>query len=1034
MRSRARTRALGLVLALIASLAVVVQGQTSAAALSGSQFQAGNIISDSVFYDSTALTAGGVQSFLNAKYQGCDSGYVCVRDYRTKTTSHPAESGLCSAYTGRSSETAAAIIANVGRACGINPQVLIVLLQKESGLITSTSPDYQTAAGFGCPDSTGCASQYFGFFNQVYLAARQFRLYRLNPNDYGYVAGQTNYILYNPDTSCGRGAVYIQNQATAGLYDYTPYQPNKAALANLSGTGDSCSTYGNRNFWVFFNSWFTVPSAPYDAGGLLATKADGTLWYYRNTGSAATPFPTGVQIGLSGWQGFTVVDTGDVNRDGLADVIARKADGSLWLYLNNGTSLPYGSAQEIGVSGWNAFSSLVVADVDGDGRADLVAARPDGSLWLYRNDGNAAHPFAGSTRIGSGWQVYRTLILADVTGDGLADLLGIRPDGSLWLYRGNGSAHPFGGSTEIGSGGWQSFRSVVASDVDVDGRADLLATTGAGNLVRYHNGGGGRPFAAGVTIGHGGWQAFTRLASSQVPVPRQGVTSDVVAARSDGSLWSFANDSPPAPFPTATRIGSGWNAFDLLTTGDVTGDGKADLVARRPDGSLWLYRGSGSASHPYSTGARIGATGWGVYPRMVLADVTGDGKADLLVTGADGSLWMYRNTGSATRPFTTRLRLGVGGWGSLRSLTAADVTGDGRIDLLVTTSAGVMEVFANTGSAGRPYAVAHRIGSGWQDVTSLRPLAPAVPEAGAPADLVATAADGSLWFYRNSGNRYHPYGAGARIGAEGWNGLTPLLSADVDGDGRADLLGRTSSGALLLYRGAGAGPLSPGRRVGTSGWAGFALMAAGDVNGDGRADLVLTKSSGTLWYYPNTGDPSRPYAGGTVIGASGWAGFRTLAVGDVTGDGRADLVLTKADGSLWIYRNTGNATHPYASGFMLSRTGWQAFPRVLLGDVNGDGLADIVAVRSNGSLWLFPNQHSPTHTFAPKSEIGAGGWASLTHLIAADIDHDGLADLVATRSDGTMIYYVNSGVTARPYTSGVRLPLTGWQSFGALAA
>jgi hypothetical protein len=50
--------------------------------------------------------------------------------------------------------------------------------------------------------------------------------------------------------------VNIQTQATAGLYNYTPYQPNSAALANLSGTGDSCSAYGNRNFWRYFNDWF----------------------------------------------------------------------------------------------------------------------------------------------------------------------------------------------------------------------------------------------------------------------------------------------------------------------------------------------------------------------------------------------------------------------------------------------------------------------------------------------------------------------------------------------------------------------------------------------------------------------------------------------------------------------------------------------------------------------------------------------------------------------------------------------------------
>ena len=51
----------------------------------------------------------------------------------------------------------------------------------------------------------------------------------------------------------------LANAATAALYYYTPYQPNAAALANLYGTGDSCSAYGNRNFWRLYRDWFGDP-------------------------------------------------------------------------------------------------------------------------------------------------------------------------------------------------------------------------------------------------------------------------------------------------------------------------------------------------------------------------------------------------------------------------------------------------------------------------------------------------------------------------------------------------------------------------------------------------------------------------------------------------------------------------------------------------------------------------------------------------------------------------------------------------------
>jgi hypothetical protein len=73
-----------------------------------------------------------------------------------------------------------------------------------------------------------------------------------------------NNVRYNPNAACGTSPVYIQNQATVNLYNYTPYQPNAAALAAGYGTGDSCSAYGNRNFWNFFTDWFgpTTQRAP----------------------------------------------------------------------------------------------------------------------------------------------------------------------------------------------------------------------------------------------------------------------------------------------------------------------------------------------------------------------------------------------------------------------------------------------------------------------------------------------------------------------------------------------------------------------------------------------------------------------------------------------------------------------------------------------------------------------------------------------------------------------------------------------------
>jgi hypothetical protein len=275
-----------IIVAVFSSVFLAPSAKTSA--LDGNDFDPGRIIDDSVFYDKSSMSSSQIQSFLNAKMPNCDrngttshwSGgtraqygasrgypapYTCLKDYSQSIPSVVnGGSDLCKGSISSGTKTAARIIYDVARACGINPQVLIVMLQKEQSLITDSWPwtiQYNTAMGYACPDSgpnnsANCSSQYFGFFNQVYNAAKAFRRYEANPNNYNYKANRNNSILYNPNTSCGSSNVFIQNQATASLYIYTPYQPNQAALNNLYGTGNSCSAYGNRNFWRLFNDWF----------------------------------------------------------------------------------------------------------------------------------------------------------------------------------------------------------------------------------------------------------------------------------------------------------------------------------------------------------------------------------------------------------------------------------------------------------------------------------------------------------------------------------------------------------------------------------------------------------------------------------------------------------------------------------------------------------------------------------------------------------------------------------------------------------
>jgi hypothetical protein len=255
-------------------LSAMPAATSPAAALSGSMFDPGLIITDTVFYDFTTMSVDQIQNFLNSQVPNCKANFgqtPCLKDFHADTPAKTGENGKCTALPAKTNQTSAMIIHDIAVACHINPRVLLVTLQKEQGLVQATNPTpymYRAALGYGCPDSDPaiCGKVWSGLFNQLYKAAGQLHWYGNPLSSFTYLkVGSNVSIAYSPKASCGRKTFMMKSQATAALYYYTPYTPNAAALANLYGSGDSCSAYGNRNFWRFYSDWFGSPIA----GGFL---------------------------------------------------------------------------------------------------------------------------------------------------------------------------------------------------------------------------------------------------------------------------------------------------------------------------------------------------------------------------------------------------------------------------------------------------------------------------------------------------------------------------------------------------------------------------------------------------------------------------------------------------------------------------------------------------------------------------------------------------------------------------------------------
>jgi len=235
-----------------------------------------------------------------------------------------------------------------------------------------------------------------------------------------------------------------------------------------------------------------------------------------------------------------------------------------------------------------------------------------------------------------------------------------------------------------------------------------------------------------------------------------------------------------------------------------------------------------------------------------------------------------------------------------RAYNGKSINGDGYADLAAVDRNSVMWLYP--GKANARYGKRIRIGSGWQN--SYNRIALGDANADGHADVFATATDGKLFYWQNrGGGRY----VTRRQVGRGWKTVRWFAVADANGDHRADLLG-VRGDSLLLYLGKGDGRFRTAKLL-SRGWSKFHRIVAGDVNRDGRADIFGIDRTGVLWYAQNSrrgwGAYGVSYSAPRRVG-HGWIPYRQVYAADVDGDQRTDLVAVRSDGTLWHYRGVGN--------------------------------------------------------------------------------------------------------------------------------